>query len=799
MAQHVFSGAGAPASTPTAIGQHYIDTTNGASYISVGTTSSSHWETSDAAAAIAAHVAAGDPHTQYAETANNLSDLASASTARTNLGLGTAAVQNTGDFDAAGSAAAAQSFAIQRSNHTGTQLASTISDLSSQVVANVSGVVAIANGGTGQSNATAALNNLLPSQTGNNGKVLSTDGSNSSWVTPSGGGAWGSITGTLSDQTDLQAALDAKLFISVSPDFEPNGLNTTHQYHVLNGQMKPLQASPDEAWDLVYLGWNIDPDSSGFAIGTNGDAAYLLKQNIVHNGTADVGRIGHGQFNFSIGNGTDPITVKGIGYQFGFGNVAANVTITDYIQGYGFQPNLNAATVMNGYINAFYDTANIACDVPSYQSFNASPTIASMQANNGYTSYNSNPQFTSLIATTGANCFASAGNVGTIDSGASFQGWNHNPTVTLNKGYVAGFNVNLDNVTNYAGVGASLVEQDITYEFYEPGTYNNSYTMEYVDDGTAGSETFSIAGFAIQCHMEAGVSTATQIAAAAALNLGLIGDMSVTITGVGSNTQIVAGPTNFTGGEDAGTKECYIKGDLRIDGGLSFTGGLSVGALNAFASQAISSGSGTPVSIHTLITNPTIAANATVTLADTLGVNTAMLLNIGANATVTTGFLGMQALGLPAVVTLGAGATVDVVGGAAFALSLDAAAGGGTIDVLNLCSALALPNGVTTVNKSRGYYFDMPFGDVGTDMWCIYSKPAAAHNYIAGDLVVGPTDLPTNASVGIEINSTTKALLLSRLTSAQEAALTAVNGLVIYNTDTNKFRGYENGAWVDLV
>lgn len=28
---------------------------------------------------------------------------------------------------------------------------------------------------------------------------------------PSGGGAWGSITGTLSDQTDLQAALDAKL------------------------------------------------------------------------------------------------------------------------------------------------------------------------------------------------------------------------------------------------------------------------------------------------------------------------------------------------------------------------------------------------------------------------------------------------------------------------------------------------------------------------------------------------------------------------------------------------------------
>lgn len=42
------------------------------------------------------------------QKAQNLADLPSASTARTNLGLGTAAVQNVGAFDAAGSAAAAQ-------------------------------------------------------------------------------------------------------------------------------------------------------------------------------------------------------------------------------------------------------------------------------------------------------------------------------------------------------------------------------------------------------------------------------------------------------------------------------------------------------------------------------------------------------------------------------------------------------------------------------------------------------------------------------------------------------------------
>lgn len=51
----------------------------------------------------------------------------------------------------------------------------------------------------------------FPSQTGNSGKYLSTDGSAVSWQTVVGGtGSWGAITGTLSAQTDLQSALDAK-------------------------------------------------------------------------------------------------------------------------------------------------------------------------------------------------------------------------------------------------------------------------------------------------------------------------------------------------------------------------------------------------------------------------------------------------------------------------------------------------------------------------------------------------------------------------------------------------------------
>jgi hypothetical protein len=47
----------------------------------------------------------------------------------------------------------------------------------------VTGTLPIGNGGTGQTTANAALNALLPSQTGNSGKYVTTDGSNTSWAT----------------------------------------------------------------------------------------------------------------------------------------------------------------------------------------------------------------------------------------------------------------------------------------------------------------------------------------------------------------------------------------------------------------------------------------------------------------------------------------------------------------------------------------------------------------------------------------------------------------------------------------
>jgi hypothetical protein len=51
----------------------------------------------------------------------------------------------------------------------------------------LSGTIEIVNGGTGQTTANNAFNALVPSQTGNTGKYLTTNGTDSSWATVSGG------------------------------------------------------------------------------------------------------------------------------------------------------------------------------------------------------------------------------------------------------------------------------------------------------------------------------------------------------------------------------------------------------------------------------------------------------------------------------------------------------------------------------------------------------------------------------------------------------------------------------------
>jgi hypothetical protein len=70
------------------------------------------------------------------------------------------------------------------------------------LTAGVNGTLPIANGGTGQTTANAAFNALVPSQTSNSGKFLTTDGTNTSWATVSSG-----TSVTLSNDTSTSTNL----------------------------------------------------------------------------------------------------------------------------------------------------------------------------------------------------------------------------------------------------------------------------------------------------------------------------------------------------------------------------------------------------------------------------------------------------------------------------------------------------------------------------------------------------------------------------------------------------------------
>ena len=69
---------------------------------------------------------------------------------------------------------------------------------------------------------------------------------------------------------------------------------------------------------------------------------------------------------------------------------------------------------------------------------------------------------------------------------------------------------------------------------------------------------------------------------------------------------------------------------------------------------------------------------------------------------------------------------------------------------------------------------------------------------------MGQAEIPNEPGATLEVNGNIKMaganeLLLGNMTTTQRNALTAANGMIIYNTSDNKFQGYENGAWVNLI
>lgn len=88
--------------------------------------------------------------------------------------------------------------------------------------------------------------------------------------------------------------------------------------------------------------------------------------------------------------------------------------------------------------------------------------------------------------------------------------------------------------------------------------------------------------------------------------------------------------------------------------------------------------------------------------------------------------------------------------------------------------------------------------DASTDRVGIGTGAPNAKLHVSGEVTIGATGSALPASASLDLVATDKAAITNRLTTTNRNALTAVDGMVLYNTTTQTFQGRANSTWVDL-
>lgn len=252
---------------------------------------------------------------------------------------------------------------------------------------------------------------------------------------------------------------------------------------------------------------------------------------------------------------------------------------------------------------------------------------------------------------------------------------------------------------------------------------------------------------------------------------------------------------NMGGVTGTNIRAASLNGDVQIQGDFELQGNIS-----AFTTKSIITGTGNPEVIYGLVSAINGTASAVSTNVDYMGTNNTMLIDLDTNSVNTSGVfkLGLAPLATAAVVKTAVGSSLDYINLALYALNLDGASMGGTVDRVNGTRIEAIPNGITTINEFVAYEFDQSFGQVGVDVWGLHLVPTYAQNFIGGSLNIGnSTEKVSNSDVALEIGSL-KAFLNARLTTTERDALTAIDGMQLYNTTTDKLQVRAAGVWVDL-
>ena len=108
---------------------------------------------------------------------------------------------------------------------------------------------------------------------------------------------------------------------------------------------------------------------------------------------------------------------------------------------------------------------------------------------------------------------------------------------------------------------------------------------------------------------------------------------------------------------------------------------------------------------------------------------------------------------------------------------------------------------VNSTGATQGTFLSGPgTGSTTYSLICTNSGASTTTAALAvrDDSRVGIRTNSIDPGAALEVDGTTGGILFPRLTTTERDALTLTNGLVIYNSTTNKLQVYAGGAWVDL-